>query len=158
MVGLILAYFKFRVGAPGLISPTLEPLFGEKIMRATVAQIIDTLAIFATVVGVASSLGFGAAQINSGLNFLFNVPHMFWVQVTIIVIATFLFLLSAWSGIGRGIKYLSSINMWIAGLLVFALFLIGPSLYILNMFTIPIGKYLSNLIDMSFNLKPVNES
>src|SRR5690625_5379446 len=86
MVGLILAYFKFRVGAPGLISPTLEPLFGEKIMRGTVGQIIDTLAIFATVVGVASTLGFGAAQINSGLNFLFNVPHMFWVQVTIIVI------------------------------------------------------------------------
>ncbi|HLS61400.1 MAG TPA: BCCT family transporter [Virgibacillus sp.] len=157
MVGLILAYFKFRVGAPGLISPTLEPLFGEKIMRGTVGQIIDTLAIFATVVGVASTLGFGAAQINSGLNFLFNVPHMFWVQVTIIVIATFLFLLSAWSGIGRGIKYLSSINMWIAGLLVFALFLIGPSLYILNMFTTTIGNYLSNFIDMSFDLKPVNE-
>src|SRR5690625_2528552 len=82
---------------------------------------------------------------------------MFWVQVTIIVIATFLFLLSAWSGIGRGIKYLSSINMWIAGLLVFALFLIGPSLYILNMFTTTIGNYLSNFIDMSFDLKPVNE-
>lgn len=156
VMGLILAYFKFRVGAPGLISATLEPLFGEKIMRGTVGQIVDTLAVFATVVGVASTLGFGAAQINSGLTYLFNAPNTFWFQVIILAIATLLFILSAWSGIGHGIKYLSSINMWIAALLVFALFLIGPSMYILNMFTTTIGNYLGNFIEMSFDLKPVN--
>src|SRR5690625_3527494 len=111
IVGLILAYFKFRLDAPGLISATLEPLFGKKIMRGPVGHIVDTLAIFATIVGVASTLGFGSAQINSGLSFLFNAPKAFWVQMIILVIATVLFISSAWSGLGRGIKYLSTINM-----------------------------------------------
>lgn len=157
IVALVLAYFKFHIGAPGLISATLEPLFGKKIMRGITGQIVDTLAIFATIVGVASTLGFGAAQINSGLTYLFQVPNSFWFQLVILAIATALFILSAWSGVGRGIKYLSTINMWIAISLVLSLFIVGPSMYILNMFTTTIGNYLGNFIEMSFNLKPVNE-
>ncbi|ARK20347.1 MULTISPECIES: BCCT family transporter [Sporosarcina] len=156
VVGLIFAYFKFRVGAPGLISATLEPLFGEKAMRGPFGQIIDTLAIFATVVGVASTLGFGSAQINSGLTYVFNTPNTFWFQLLILAIATVIFILSAWSGIGSGIKYLSSINMWLAIILLCALFVVGPSMYILNMFTTGIGNYISNFIQMSFELKPEN--
>lgn len=156
-IGLILAYFKFRIGAPGLISATLEPLFGEKAMRGPIGQIIDTLAIFATVVGVASTLGFGSAQINSGLTFLFNAPKAFWFQLIILVVATVLFIISAWSGIGSGIKYLSSINMWLTIILLCTLFIVGPTTYILNMFTTTIGNYISNFIQMSFELKPVNE-
>src|SRR5690625_1303819 len=156
IVALILAYFKFHVGAPGLISATLEPLFGKKIMRGTTGIIVDTLAIFATIVGVASTLGFGSVQINSGLTFLFNTPKTFWFQLLILAIATVLFIISAWSGLGRGIKYLSTINMWLATVLVFTLFLVGPSLFILNMFTTTIGKYAGNLIEMSFELKPAN--
>lgn len=156
VVGLIFAYFKFRVGAPGLISATLEPLFGKKIMRGPIGQLVDTLAIFATVVGVASTLGFGSAQINSGLTFLFNAPKAFWFQLIILVIATVIFIISAWSGIGNGIKYLSSINMWLAVLLLCTLFIVGPSMYIINMFTTTIGNYISNFIQMSFELKPVN--
>lgn len=155
IVALILAYFKFRVGAPGLISATLEPLFGKKMMRGTCGQFVDTLAIFATIVGVASTLGFGAAQINSGLTFLFNVPNTFWFQIIILALATALFIMSAWSGVGRGIKYLSTINMWGAAALVITLFIVGPSIYILNMFTTTIGNYLGNFINMSFDLKPV---
>src|SRR5690625_3404482 len=157
IVGLILAYFKFRLDAPGLISATLEPLFGKKIMRGPVGHIVDTLAIFATIVGVASTLGFGSAQINSGLSFLFNAPKTFWFQMIILVIATVLFISSAWSGLGRGIKYLSSINMWLATGLIILLFIVGPTIYILNMFTTTIGNYLGNFIQMSFEAKPVNE-
>lgn len=156
IVALVLAYFKFRKGSPGLISATLEPLLGEKMMRGKTGQIIDTLAIFATVVGVASTLGFGSAQINSGLNFLFNAPNTFWFQLVILAVATVLFIYSAWSGIGSGIKYLSSINMIVAFILVFSLFLVGPSMYILDMFTTTIGNYFGNFIQMSFDLKPVN--
>jgi len=156
IVGLILAYFNFRVGMPGLISATLEPLFGKKIMRGPVGVIVDTLAIFATVVGVSSTLGLGSAQINSGLNFLFNAPKTFWFQLLILGIATVLFIASAWSGLGRGIKYLSTINLWIATALVVTLFFVGPSMYILNMFTTTIGKYAGNFIEMSFELKPVD--
>src|SRR5699024_8477822 len=143
-------------GAPGLISATLEPLLGTKFMRGTAGSIVDTMAVFATVVGVASTLGLGSAQINSGLTFLFNAPKEFWFQLIILVIATGLFILSAWSGIGRGIKYLSTINMGLATVLVLILFFVGPSLYILNMFTTTIGKYAGNFIEMSFELKPVN--
>ncbi len=156
IVALILAYFKFHKEAPGLISATLEPLFGKKMMRGTVGKIVDTLAVFATIVGVASTLGFGSAQINSGLTFLFNAPQAFWFQLIILASATALFILSAWSGLGKGIKYLSSTNMWLAAALVFTLFIIGPSTYILNMFTTTIGNYFGNFIQMSFDLKPVH--
>lgn len=156
MVGLILAYFKFYRGAPGLISATLEPLLGEKIMRGKTGVIVDTLAIIATVVGVASTLGLGSAQINSGLTFLFNAPKTFWFQLIILGIATILFIASAWSGLGYGIKYLSTVNMWIAAFVVTLLFLVGPSMYIINMFTTTIGKYAGNFVEMSFELKPVD--
>ncbi|MEK4085466.1 BCCT family transporter [Psychrobacillus sp. FSL K6-1415] len=158
VVALIFAYFKFRVGAPGLISATLEPLFGKKMMRGTVGRVVDTLAIFATVVGVASTLGFGSAQINSGLTFLFNAPKSFWFQLIILVVATVIFIASAWTGIGNGIKYLSSINLWLALILLLALFIVGPTMYITNMFVTTIGNYIGNFIQMSFDLKPVNEA
>lgn len=156
-VGLVLAYFQFRVGSPGLISSTLEPLFGKERMRGTAGQMVDTLAIIATVVGVASTLGFGAAQINSGLTFLFNAPNAFWFQLVILGAATVLYIVSAWSGLGKGIKYLSSINMWLAILLMCVLFMVGPTVYILNLFTTTIGNYIDNIVQMSFDLKPVSE-
>lgn len=125
-------------------------------MRGPISHIVDTLAIFATIVGVASTLGFGSVQINSGLSYLFNSPKTFWFQLLILVVATALFIWSAWSEIGRGIKHLSTINMWLATMLVITLFIVGPTIYILNMFTTTIGNYASNFIEMSFNLKPVN--
>lgn len=156
LVALALAYFKFHKGAPGLISATLEPLFGEKSMRGSAGKIIDTLAVFATIVGVAATLGFGAAQINGGLSYLLGVPNSFWVQLLIIVVVTVLFLISAWSGISKGIKYLSNINMGLAVILLIMLFILGPTLYILNMFTNTLGTYLTNLFKMSFRLAPLN--
>lgn len=157
IVALVLAYFKFYKQAPGLISATLVPLFGENAMRGMPGKIIDTLAVFATVVGVASTLGFGSAQINAGLTFLFDAPDTFWFQLLILGVATVLFIISAWSGIGKGIKYLSNINMGLATLLIITLFIVGPTIYILNMFTTTIGNYLSNFLSMSFQLEPLNE-
>ncbi|GKV69783.1 glycine betaine transporter OpuD [Sporosarcina sp. NCCP-2716] len=158
VVALIFAYFKFRVGAPGLISATLVPLLGQKMMRGTLGQIIDTLAIFATVIGVASTLGFGSAQINSGLTFLFDAPNAFWFQMIILAIATVIFIASAWSGLGNGIKYLSTANLWLASILLLAVFFVGPTVYILNMFVTSFGNYISHFVEMSFDLKPVNEN
>ncbi len=71
-------------------------------MKATPGKLIDILAIFATVVGVASTLGFGSAQINGGLAYLFDTPNNFTMQLVILAVATALFILSAWSGIGKG--------------------------------------------------------
>src|SRR5699024_814659 len=91
IVRLILASFKFLLDSTSLISLTIVPLFGTRLMTRTLGKVIDTLAIFATVVGVASTLGFGSAQINSGLTFLFNAPTSFWFQLIILAIATGLF-------------------------------------------------------------------
>ncbi|TWT01505.1 BCCT family transporter [Planomicrobium sp. CPCC 101079] len=157
IVGLILAYFKFNRGRPGLISATLIPLFGEKLMHGGLGRAVDVLAVFATVVGVAATLGFGSAQITGGLSFLFGTPNNFTVQLIVLAIATVLFIWSAWSGIGRGIKYLSNINMVLAAVLMILLFIVGPTMYIVNMFTHTLGSYITDFFRMSLRLAPLDE-
>lgn len=157
IVGLVLAYFKFHRGTPGLISATLTPLFGEKLMQGALGKAIDILAVFATIVGVAATLGFGSAQITGGLSFLFGTPNNFTVQLIVLIIATVLFIWSAWSGIGRGIKYLSNINMVLAAVLLILLFIVGPTMYIVNMFTHTLGSYVTDFFRMSLRLAPLNE-
>ncbi|RNF38900.1 BCCT family transporter [Planococcus salinus] len=157
IVGLVLAYFKFHRGTPGLISATLTPLFGHKLMKGPLGKAIDVLAVFATVVGVAATLGFGSAQITGGLSFLFGTPNNFMVQLIVLTVATALFIWSAWSGIGRGIKYLSNINMGLAAVLLILLFIVGPTMYIVNMFTHTLGVYITDFFRMSLRLAPMNE-
>ncbi|MFD2707154.1 BCCT family transporter [Salibacterium lacus] len=157
IVALALAYFKFHRGFPGLISATLIPILGEKSMRGLPGTLIDALAVFATVLGVASTLGFGTAQINEGMAFLFNTPNSFTVQIIVLVIATVLFIISAWSGISKGIKHMSNVNMWLGFILLIALFIVGPTIYILDMFTSTMGNYLSNFFDMSFRSAPLDD-
>lgn len=156
VVALALAYFSFYKGYPGLISATLVPLFGEKRMAGPLGKLIDILAIIATVMGVAATLGFGAAQINEGLKYLFNVPSNFMVQVIILIVSTVLFTWSAWSGIDKGIKMLSNINMGLGFILLLLLFIVGPSLYILNMFTDTLGRYIANFLDMTLRTEAMS--
>src|SRR5699024_11778646 len=107
ILALALAFFKFRKQAPGLISAILEPLFGER-MNGTLGTVIDFIAVFATVFGVATSLGFGAIQISGGLSYVFGVSQGFTVELIIIMVVTVLYLLSAMTGLNKGIKYLSN--------------------------------------------------
>ncbi|KGX91341.1 glycine/betaine ABC transporter permease [Pontibacillus halophilus JSM 076056 = DSM 19796] len=157
IVALVLAYFKFHKGYPGLVSATLTPIFGERAMQGLPGKLIDTLAIVATVFGVAATLGFGSAQINEGLSFVFNTPATFTVQLLVLFISTVLFIISAYSGVHKGIKYLSNINMGLGFVLLIMLFIAGPTLYILNMFTNTLGNYITNFFDMSFRIAPLNE-
>ncbi|MUK87697.1 BCCT family transporter [Ornithinibacillus sp. L9] len=149
IVALALAYFQFRKDEPGLISATLKPLFGDK-MNGPWGKLIDILAAFATIFGVATSLGFGAAQINGGLSHLFGIEVSFPTQFVIVLVVTVLFLISAWSGLSKGIKYLSNANMVIAVFLFIAVITVGPTLLILNMFTETFGIYLQNIVNWSF--------
>lgn len=103
IVALGLAYAQFRKGEAGLLSKTLRPLLGNRV-DGILGTIIDVLAVFATVVGVAVSLGMGAQQINGGLHFLFDVPNTINVKLIIIGVVTILFLISAWSGLSKGYK------------------------------------------------------
>ncbi|WP_153731022.1 BCCT family transporter [Sporosarcina obsidiansis] len=156
MVALALAYFQFRKGEPGLISATLKPIFGAK-MKGPWGTLIDVLAVFATAFGVATSLGFGAVQINAGLNYLFDFSISTRSQFIIITVVTFLFIGSAWSGLSRGIRYLSNTNLILAVALLGFVLILGPTLLILNMFTDSVGGYFENLINMSLGTSPLNE-
>ena len=157
IVAMSLAYFQFRKGEPGLISATLKPIFGDR-MNGTSGTIVNVLAVFATVIGVATTLGFGAIQINGGLSYLFDLPISFPVQVIIIVIVTILFIASAWSGVSKGIKYLSNANMVLAALLLILVIVLGPTLLIFDTFTDTIGSYFQNLPRMSFRAAPLDDS
>ena len=122
IVALSLAYTTFRKGRNSLISSTLKPLLGDS-MDGRLGRIIDIIAVFATVTGIATTLGFGAVQINGGLSFLYGIPSSFLTQFIIIIIVTVLFLLSAISGLGKGIKILSNANMILAFILFLFVFI-----------------------------------
>lgn len=158
LIAMALAYFKFRKDAPGTISATFYPLLGEKI-KGPIGKTIDIIAVFATVFGVATSLGLGAIQINGGFSYLFDsIPISFWVQLLIILCVTILFMASAISGLGRGIKWLSNINIVIAILLMLFVLVFGPTRFLLEVFTSTFGSYAENLPEMSFRLNPFSES
>ncbi|MGX0434728.1 glycine betaine transporter [Staphylococcus hominis] len=155
IVALALAYTQFRKNDLGLISHTLRPIFGNKV-EGPLGTVIDVLAVFATIIGVAVSLGVGAMQINGGLNYLFGVPNNKLIQGIIILIVTVLFLISAWSGLSKGIQYLSNLNMLLAAMLFIIILIVGPTILIMNMFTSSIGDYLNTLIFNSFDVAPLN--
>ncbi|WP_138416094.1 glycine betaine uptake BCCT transporter [Aquibacillus sediminis] len=156
LVAMTLAYFQFRHGKSGLISATLTPVLGKK-ADGPIGTIIDVLAVFATIVGVATTLGLGAAQINGGLTYLFGIPNNFTVQVVIVSVVTVLFMISAWSGLSKGIKILSNTNMVLAVALLAIVFIAGPTILILNMFTDSLGGYIQNVIRMSFRIAPLSD-
>jgi len=155
-LALALAYFKFRKQSPGVVSSILEPLFGKHIKGAW-GTTVDVVVVFATVFGVATSLGIGAIQISGGISSVFNVEQTILLQLIIIAVVTVLFITSAMSGLNRGIKYLSNTNLVLAFLLMLFLLLLGPTNFIMNLFTTTFGTYLQNLPSMSFRMTPFNE-
>ena len=113
IVGLALGYFCFRKGMPNLISSAFYPLLGDRV-NGPIGKGIDILAIFATMFGSATSLGLGALQINSGLNFVWDVETSTGLAVVIIAVLTLAFVVSAVSGVGKGVQFLSNFNMVVA--------------------------------------------
>ncbi|GAE29895.1 glycine betaine uptake BCCT transporter [Halalkalibacter hemicellulosilyticus] len=156
VVALSLAFFKFRKDAPGLMSATLRPVFGNHV-RGPLGYTVDIFAVFATLFGVCASLGLGAQQINAGLNYLMDIPVSFTIQLIIIGVITVLFIISASTGIKKGIRYLSNTNMVLAVLLLMIMVIVGPTLFLLNLFTHTLGEYVQYLPQMGLRLSPFNE-
>ncbi len=156
VIALALAYFNFRKGYKGLISSTFQPILGAKV-NGPIGKCIDILAVIATAFGVATSLGLGTLQINGGLSYLFGIPNNNTIHMLIILSITVLYLISATTGLDRGIKILSNLNLILAvALMVFALML-GPTAFILEIFTLTMGNYLQNIIQMSLRLTPFTQ-
>ncbi len=150
MVGLTMAYFQFRKGLPALVSSTLYPLLGEKGVNGWIGKFVDILAVFATIFGVATSLGLGAMQIGTGLNYAYGLPTGTTTTVVIIVVVTVLFITSAVTGIERGIRFLSTTNLALLFIVMVFMLIVGPTRFIFNGFTETIGSYLQNIFQMSF--------
>ncbi len=148
VMGMALAYSVFRKGRPSLVSSAVVPLVGEH--RTGVRRVVDTLAIFTTVFGAATSLGLGALQVNSGLALNYGTPKNNAVVLAIIFGLAVLFVLSAVSGVHKGIKLVSNINVILAALLAAFVFVLGPTTHIFNTITETAGDYLAGLPAMSF--------
>ena len=149
IVALALAYFQFRKKEKILLSSTLKPLIGNRVNGA-VGVMIDSLTIVATVVGVATTLGFGAAQINGGLNYLFGIPENKTSQLIIIAVASILFIWSAVAGIDKGISTISNGNIILAALLMLLVLIIGPTVKIINFTVESLGNYMDDFLRLSF--------
>jgi choline/glycine/proline betaine transport protein len=149
VVGLTVAYKTFNKNRPLTISSAFYPLLGEKWVNSWPGKLIDITAVVATLFGVSTSLGFGASQINAGLNFVFGVPEGVWVKVAIIGGVTLLATMSVVSGLDKGVKRLSQINLFGALLLMLLVLIAGPTLFLLKSFVEHFGGYVSNLISLS---------
>jgi choline/carnitine/betaine transport len=150
VVGLVIAYGTFRRGRKQLISSAFEPLFGKRRTEGSTGKVIDVLAIFATLFGSATSLGLGALQIGSGVQILGWAGTVGnGVLVAIIAVLTAAFVASAASGVAKGIQWLSNINMVLAVVLAVFVFVVGPTVLILNLVPGAIGSYFSDVAQMA---------
>ncbi|MBM7784356.1 BCCT family transporter [Tenggerimyces flavus] len=150
VVGLALAYGTFRKGRKQLFSSAFAPLLGEKRANGPAGKVIDILAIFATLFGSATSLGLGALQIGRGMH------EVGWVGqfgsgllVAVIAVLTCAFVASAVSGIAKGIQWLSNINMVLAVTLAVFVFVVGPTIFLLNLLPSAVGDYFRDLAAMA---------
>lgn len=151
IVGLILAFFSYRHGLPLRLRSALYPLIGNRI-HGPIGHAVDVFAIIGTVFGVATSLGVGVSQINSGLNHLTNLPVSIPIQIGLIVIACGLATISVASGLDRGIRMLSEFNLILAVLLLLFVLVFGPTVFLLQTFVQNTGNYLSDIVHKTFNL------
>lgn len=148
VVALALALFSFNKGLPLSIRSAFYPIFGERVWGWT-GHVIDTLAVFATLFGLATSLGLGAQQANAGLEHIYGIPNTITVQVILIIGITSIALVSVLRGLDGGVKVLSEINMVIAAVLLLFVLFAGPTVAILGDFVTGLGAYGADLVGLS---------
>ncbi|HEX7352219.1 BCCT family transporter [Brachybacterium sp.] len=153
VVGLAVAYAVHRKGRPVSIRWALEPVLGKR-TDTWIGDVIDIIALVGTLFGIATSLGFGVNQIAAGLDHLGVLPNSTLVQVIIILVVTALATLSAASGVDKGIKILSNLNMGLAALLLITVLILGPTLFLLRDVVSNVGYYLQNFLQLSFQTLP----
>ncbi|SDG31792.1 BCCT family transporter [Alloyangia pacifica] len=148
VMALALALFSYNKGLPLTVRSAFYPLLGERVWGWW-GHIIDILAVFATLFGLATSLGFGAQQVNAGLNHVFGLPIGATMQVLIITFITAIALVSVVRGLDGGVKVLSEINMVLAAALLIFVLLVGPTLMIFSDFASGLWNYLVDLVPLS---------
>ena len=153
LMGLAFAWFQYNRNGRGLISDLLQPVIGE-LHLGWVGKLVNIVAVVATAIGVATTLGFGTMQISAGLGRVFGVPGGLATQLVVIAIGFVMYMTSSYTGVERGIKWLSSFNLALAGALLLAVALLGPTGFIFDTFTTSLGSYLDQLVEMSLRMSP----
>ncbi|MDO5640628.1 MAG: choline BCCT transporter BetT [Neisseria sp.] len=158
VVALILAFFSYRHNLPLTLRSALYPLIGNRIY-GPIGHAVDVFAVVGTLFGLATSLGYGALQVNAGINHLFPaVPVGTTSQIVLIVVITMMATISVVSGLDRGVKMLSELNIAMAVVLLLFVLLAGSTVFLLQAFVQNVGDYLSNIVNMTFNLYAYNKT
>ncbi|MGX5915046.1 BCCT family transporter [Aliidiomarina sp. Khilg15.8] len=157
LTGLVLAYFAFRHGLPLSMRSALYPLIGDKIY-GPIGHTVDTFAILGTMFGIATTLGLSVAQINAGVNYIWDIPVNVGVQIAFIAFITLAAIASVVAGMDKGIKRLSIINMTLVLILLTFVFIVGPTVMLLETFLQNTGSYLNNIVERTFNLQAYERS
>ncbi|NVK21281.1 MAG: BCCT family transporter [Kangiellaceae bacterium] len=148
VVGLSLAFFAYNCNMPLTIRSTFFPLLGERVWGWP-GNVIDTVAVLATIFGLATSLGFGAQQAAGGLNFLFDIPNTIGTQIAIIFAVTIVAIFSVVRGLDGGVKILSNINMSLAFALMLFVIIAGSTTMVLNGVATTLLSYVEHIIPLS---------
>ncbi len=151
LAGLAIGFMQFRKNKDGRVSTALKPVLGD---RPTVRSVIDNLAVVATVMGIATSIGLGVMQMSGGLDAVFRTGQSFAVQTILIAAIFILYMLSATTGLDKGIKYLSTLNLALALVLLLFILFVGPTVFIMESFTLALGDYVTNFVQYSLRLQP----
>ncbi len=154
LMALGIAYFAFRRRLPLAIRSCFYPLLGERIYRWP-GHLIDILAVIGTLFGLATSLGLGAKQVNAGLHRVFGVPQGEGPQLILILVITLAATVSLVTGVKKGIRRLSELNIVLASLLLFFVFVLGPTRFIVEAFLDGFAGYLGDFVPRSLRLSAV---
>ncbi|WP_343551143.1 choline transporter [Pantoea sp.] len=150
LMGIALGYFSYRYNLPLTIRSALYPIFGKRI-NGPIGHTVDIAAVIGTIFGIATTLGIGVVQLNYGLNVLFDIPEGFTAQAALIVLSVIIATISVTSGVDKGIRILSELNVALAlGLILFVLFM-GKTDFLLNALVLNVGDYVNRFMGMTLN-------
>ncbi|MBA0162332.1 choline transporter [Pectobacterium versatile] len=150
LMGIALGYFSYRYNLPLTIRSALYPIFGKRI-NGPIGHSVDIAAVLGTIFGIATTLGIGVVQLNYGLKVLFQIPENLTVQASLILLSVIMATVSVTSGVNRGIRFLSELNVLLAlGLILFLLFW-GDTEFLLNALVLNVGDYINRFTGMTLN-------
>lgn len=155
LMGLCIAYFAYRQNLPLSLRSCFQPLLGRHIYGWP-GHLIDILAVFGTLFGLATSLGLGAMQVSAGLEHLFDIPHTRSTQLWLIAIITAAACISLVTGVSKGIRRLSELNLALAATILALVFVLGPTRFIVDSLIENIGRYLATIFTRTFRLAPLS--
>ncbi|MFT4020737.1 MAG: choline transporter [Acinetobacter sp.] len=156
LIGIALGYFAYRYNLPLTIRSALYPIFGEKV-NGWIGHFVDIAAVLGTIFGIATTCGIGVVQLNYGLTTLFGLPEGLGVQLGLVILAVVITIISATTGVDKGVKFLSEMNVYFAIGLVLFILCMGDTRFLLNALMLNLGDYISRFPGMTLDTFAYNQ-